>query len=186
MSGCLQFFGQFTQNRVAWRSNCWKTPMVKLFWFLGTILALALVFVLHNYQNLPVNNESFEVMEQKRIAREEEERKREEARKAAELKAKAEAEKAATLLLDTPELKNGHEVYFKKGKCITCHGKKGEGKTSQQAPRLAAQHNWYIYDSLRKFKSGERMNQKMRPYLRSLTDQDFKDVAEYLSKLPPQ
>ena len=157
--------------------------MVKLIWFLGTLVALVLVLTLVNYQNLPISNEKFQERERKRIALEKqrEEQRRLETQKLVEAKVEK-----PVLALDTPELKNGHEVYFKRGKCITCHGKKGEGKTSQQAPKLAGQHNWYIYSSLVKFKTQERINKKMRPFLRSLSDQDFKDVATYLAKLPPQ
>ncbi|MCY4643154.1 MAG: c-type cytochrome [Bacteriovoracales bacterium] len=159
--------------------------MVKLIFFLATLISFALVLTLGRYQNLPVNNETFKAQEKKRMLLEEKKRRKALAAKEAEAKALALAKKP-TLVLDTPELKNGYEVYFKKGKCITCHGKKGEGKTSQKAPKLAAQHDWYIYSSLVKFKKRERVNKKMEPYLRNLTESDFKDVATYLSKLPPQ
>ena len=161
--------------------------MAKLIWFLLTLVLLTLVFSLTNYQDIPIDNERFQVKEQKRIALEEEQRKQaeEEARRLREEAAKAEV-KEPVLVLDTPELQNGHQVYFKKGKCLTCHGRKGEGKSSQQAPKLAGQHDWYLYSSLVKFKSGERVNQKMKPFLRNLSDQDFQDVASYLSLLPPQ
>ena len=161
--------------------------MAKLVWFLVTLASFALVLSLLNFRDIPVDNDRFQVREEKRIAQEEERRKleEEEAGKRAEAAAKAEVKEPA-LVLDTPELQNGHEVYFKKGKCLTCHGRKGEGKSSQQAPKLAAQHDWYIYSSLVSFKSGERVNQKMRPFLRNLSDQDFKDVATYLSQLPSQ
>ena len=159
--------------------------MAKLIWFLATLISLVLVLTLHSYQDLPLDNDTFAVQEQKRVAAEDARHKRVEVKKLAELKALKEAKKPA-LILDSPELKNGYEVYFKKGKCITCHGQKGEGKTSQKAPKVAAQHDWYIYNSLVKFKTKERINKKMDPYLRGLSDQDFKDVAHYLSKLPPQ
>ena len=159
--------------------------MVKLIWFLVTLIAFALILVLNGYQDIPIHNEKFKVQEQKRIAVEEKKRKESQMQRPTELKTKAETPKI-TLVLDTPELKNGYEVYFKRGKCITCHGKKAEGKSSQQAPKLAAQHHWYLYNTLIKFKIGERINKKMQPYLRNLSDQDFKDVAAYLSKLPPQ
>ena len=159
--------------------------MAKLIWFLATLVSFALILVLRNYQGLPIDNEKFAVREHKRLALEKRKREEREAKRQAELKAQEEPQKP-TLVLDTPELKNGHEVYFKRGKCITCHGKKGEGKTSQQAPKLAGQHDWYLYGTLVKFRKRERVNKKMDPYLRNLSDQDFKDVAAYLAKLPPQ
>ena len=84
------------------------------------------------------------------------------------------------LVLDTPELQNGAKAYKA---CIMCHGKQGEGKKSQNAPKLAGQHDWYLYDALVKMKSGERNNPIMNPYLKKLNDQDMKDVSLYLSKL---
>ncbi len=159
--------------------------MAKLIWFVAILLSLGAVMMLGGYKGIPVDNERFAVKEEKRIAAEkmalEEEKKRELER----LKAIEDAKKP-TLVLDTPELKRGHELYHKKAKCITCHGKDGEGKSSQQAPKVAGQHDWYIVSSLQKFQSGERVNPKMMPYLRGLTLQDYKDIAEYLSKLPPK
>ena len=159
--------------------------MAKFIWFLVTLVAFILVLSLGSFRGIPVDNEKFQVKRRRELALEAERKKRvEEARKLLEQGVKEEPE--LVLVLDTPQLKNGHEVYFKKGKCITCHGKKGEGKPSQKAPKLAAQHDWYLYETLIKFKSRERMNKKMEPYLRNLSDQDFRDVATYLSKLPPQ
>lgn len=94
--------------------------------------------------------------------------------------------KLVELVLDTPQLKRGHQVYFKKGKCATCHGKNGEGKKSQKAPRLAKQYDWYVVKQLKDMKSGVRYNAKMNPYLKNLNEQDFEDVAHYLSKLQAQ
>lgn len=90
--------------------------------------------------------------------------------------AQAEAVKA-------PAMDPGKMVYTKKGKCLTCHGSDAMGKASQQAPRLAGQHAWYIFTSLKDFKSGERKNTKMLPYIKKLTEEDFQAVAKYLSGL---
>ena len=79
----------------------------------------------------------------------------------------------------------GEVVYTKKGECITCHGVSGLGDVKEKAPRLAGQHGWYIELQLSKFKSKERVNEKMDPYLEKLTEEDFKDVAAYLSQLRP-
>ena len=159
--------------------------MAKLIWFVALVISLTLVFVLKSYKSLPVDNTNFQT--QVKMEKEAVEKARQEALAAAKaLEEAANSKKEPELVLDTPELQNGHEVYFKKGKCITCHGNKGQGKKSQQAPKLAGQHDWYVYSSLVKVKNGERVVEKMYPYLRSLSDQDFKDVALYLSKLPPQ
>ncbi len=92
--------------------------------------------------------------------------------------------KVVTIPLDTEELKNGHNVFTKIGKCTTCHGMNGEGRKSQQAPKLAGQYDWYLYNQLVNMKSKVRENKKMEPYLKNLSDKEFQDVALYLSKLP--
>lgn len=70
-----------------------------------------------------------------------------------------------------------------KSNCIDCHGGDGMGNKEKQAPRIAGQHDWYILDSLRAFKSGERKNPEMLPYIKNLSDKDFQALAAYLSKL---
>ena len=159
--------------------------MARLIWFLLTLISFVFIFTLYRYQGVPVDRDRFFVRMEKKAAEAKRLQEQMEAKRAAQLKA-LEAKKKPLLVLDTPELQNGYQVYFKKGKCITCHGKKGEGKSSQQAPKLAAQHDWYLYSTLVKFKKRERVNKKMDPYLRRLSNQDFQDVATYLSKLPAQ
>ena len=159
--------------------------MAKLIWFVVLVISLGSVFSLKTFKKLPVNNETLKVQLDKEAAIA---KAKEEAR-LAKIKAMEEAAKApkkVELVLDTPELKNGYDVYHNRGKCITCHGKKGQGNKSQQAPKLAAQHDWYLYSTLVKFKTKVRVNKKMDPYLRSLSDQDFRDVGLYLSKLEAQ
>ena len=74
----------------------------------------------------------------------------------------------------------GAQLY---GTCIQCHGEKGLGNVDQQAPRIAGQHDWYILTQLTNFKSKIRQNEKMYPYIKNLSEQDFKDLASYVSKL---
>ena len=83
--------------------------------------------------------------------------------------------------LTTDALKKGHELF---SKCIVCHGSLGEGKKSQNAPKIGGQYEWYIVAQLKKIKSKERKNPVMDPYIGKLTDQDFSDLGEYISKLP--
>ena len=68
-------------------------------------------------------------------------------------------------------------------RCISCHGSNGEGKESQKAPRIAGQFDWYIYSSLVQFKSKERVNATMYPFIKNLSDQDYQDLAAYVSTL---
>jgi cytochrome c553 len=90
-------------------------------------------------------------------------------------------EKMPEIVLDTPALKNGAEVY---AKCILCHGKYGEGKLSQKAPRIGGQDKEYLEEQILDMQSGARVNQVMMPYVKALTAQDISDVSEYLSKYP--
>lgn len=67
--------------------------------------------------------------------------------------------------------------------CIQCHGDQGHGLPEKNAPRIAGQHDWYILSSLKQFKSGERKNPDMLPYIKGLSEQDFADLAAHVSKL---
>ena len=67
--------------------------------------------------------------------------------------------------------------------CIQCHGEKGEGNPAQKAPRIGGQHSWYIESSIQKFKSGERKNPTMLPFIKNLSDKDVADLAAYVSTL---
>jgi len=75
--------------------------------------------------------------------------------------------------------------------CVACHGEKGEGSKSLNAPRLSQQHDWYIVRQLQNFKAGIRgahakdiYGAQMRPMAQLLaTDEQVNDVAAYLSSI---
>ena len=75
--------------------------------------------------------------------------------------------------------------------CGACHGAKGEGNESLNAPHLAGQHDWYVVRQLQSFKSGMRgANQKdtfgaqMRPMAATLADDAaVNNVAAYIATL---
>lgn len=67
--------------------------------------------------------------------------------------------------------------------CILCHGQNGEGSEVEKGPKLAGQFEWYIYDQLVAFKNGTRKNVRMNPYLEKLNDNDFKNLAAYISSI---
>jgi cytochrome c553 len=85
--------------------------------------------------------------------------------------------------LDAPEFAKGKEIYTKTGQCVVCHGDKGQGNPAQQAPMLAGQHDWYLISSLKKMKSGERVNEKMNPFLAKINEEDFAEVVKYITAL---
>ncbi len=157
--------------------------MTRLTVFLSVLTGFVLILVLNSYKNLPVNNSKFdmnkvalehkahvEAIEKAKLAHESEPMVEEEVK---EIEVKID--------LNTPELVNGNKVY---SKCIACHGKIGEGKTAQKAPHIGGQYDWYIEKQLTDMKSGARINEAMVPTLKGLSDQDIKDVAQYVSKLP--
>jgi cytochrome c553 len=63
--------------------------------------------------------------------------------------------------------------------CVSCHGAAGNS-TIVQNPKLAAQHESYIYKQLINFKGAERNNAIMTPIAKLLTDEDMKNIAAYL------
>lgn len=67
--------------------------------------------------------------------------------------------------------------------CIQCHGADANGNPEKKAPRLSGQHDWYVLKQLQDFKSGVRKNPDMDPYIKSLSEQDFKDLAAYIITL---
>jgi len=75
--------------------------------------------------------------------------------------------------------------------CLACHGAKGEGNKSLNAPRLSNQHDWYIVRQLQLFKSGGRgahakdiYGAQMRPMAMMLaTDEQVNNVAAYIATL---
>lgn len=155
--------------------------MTRLTVFLTILVGLVLVLSLHTFRNIPVVNEkfSFEKVAKEHTAHE---------ALVAELTAPkveevVEEVKPIEIVIDlnTPELVNGNKVY---SKCIACHGKNGEGKASQKAPRIAGQFDWYVEKQLNDMKSGARINELMMPTVKGLSEQDMKDVALYVSKLP--
>ena len=77
--------------------------------------------------------------------------------------------------------------------CVACHGTEAQGNPQLKSPRLAGLQDWYIFESLKKFKSGERgsgtgdvQGKLMQASVQLLKDeQAMKDVAAYLSTLKP-
>lgn len=160
--------------------------MTRLVLFLSFLVAVVLVMSLGSYKSVPVNNKSFSYADVKQHHEDKL------ATIAALEKAHIDAMKKATqeeepveegplVVLDTPQLQSGHDLY---GKCIVCHAKAGQGKKSQNAPAIGGQYDWYIEKQVSAIQAGTRINQVMMPYVRGLSAQDIKDLAAYISKLP--
>jgi cytochrome c553 len=67
--------------------------------------------------------------------------------------------------------------------CIACHGAAGASAIAQN-PKLAGQHEAYIYKQLSNFKGPDRKNPIMTPYALKLSDDEMKNIAAYLDKQP--
>ena len=67
--------------------------------------------------------------------------------------------------------------------CTACHGVDGNS-ISTDWPKLAGQNQKYLYEQLKYFRDGDRMNALMMgvtPYLKTLNDQDLIDIAQFYS-----
>lgn len=159
--------------------------MTRIVMFIIAALMIFGVVKLGSYKELPTQNERFSYEAQKEKYHKKLETLAELERKRLEaLMPKVEeevVEEGPVVVLDTPQLERAHKLY---AKCIACHGKRGEGKKSQKAPRLGGQMAWYIESALVAMKTGERENKVMNPYLKNLSEEDFKDLGVYLSKMP--
>ena len=69
--------------------------------------------------------------------------------------------------------------------CVSCHGTAG-ASTIVLNPKLAGQHEAYVYKQLVNFKGPDRKNPIMTTYASMLTDDEMKNIAAYLDKQPPK
>ena len=68
----------------------------------------------------------------------------------------------------------------KAGACAACHGLDGNS-TDPQYPKLAGQHETYIWRQLKLFKSGERVNPIMQGMAAPLSEQDMRDIGAFFA-----
>ena len=66
----------------------------------------------------------------------------------------------------------------KAGACAACHNLDGNS-TADIYPKLAGQHEQYIWRQLKLYKSGERENAIMLGMSAALTEQDMRDIGAY-------
>jgi cytochrome c553 len=74
--------------------------------------------------------------------------------------------------------------------CAACHGANGEGNEALHAPPLVVPNDWYLMESLRKFKSGVRgstpgdvWGATMRPNTLALDEMGMENVVAYIQTL---
>jgi cytochrome c553 len=68
----------------------------------------------------------------------------------------------------------------KAGTCAACHSADGNSSDAQY-PKLAGQHERYIWRQLKMLKSGERENPIMMGMASALTEQDMRDIGAYFA-----
>ncbi len=68
--------------------------------------------------------------------------------------------------------------------CAACHGADGNTPLAPEYPRLAGQHEDYLYKALRDYKAGTRKNAIMGAQAAGLSAQDMQDLAAYFAGLP--
>ncbi len=64
--------------------------------------------------------------------------------------------------------------------CAACHGADGNSPTAD-FPRLAGQHEDYLLQALRDYKSGKRKNPIMQGQVANLSKADMADLAAWFS-----
>ena len=87
---------------------------------------------------------------------------------------------------DGESLQQGASVYFRY--CESCHGPLGQGELRRMRPRLAGQHYAYLLRQLNDTAAGQRpgMDAEHVRRIQSLTAEERRGVADYLSRLSPE
>jgi cytochrome c553 len=71
--------------------------------------------------------------------------------------------------------------------CSICHGADGRSQIPMY-PKLAGQHQMYLANALKAYKSGDRRSalaSMMVPNVAMLSEQDIEDLAAYYASLAP-
>ncbi len=78
----------------------------------------------------------------------------------------------------------GHALVYT---CGGCHGVKGyrNAYPNYHVPRIGGQNYDYLVNALTEYKKGERAHPTMRAQGESLSDQDIRNIAAYLSSITP-
>ena len=97
--------------------------------------------------------------------------------------APANPEAVPVVAVDTGTVKPGDPKagQAKAGACAACHGVDGNAAIALY-PKLACQHEQYIWRQLKMYKTGERNNAIMLGLAAVLTEQDMRDIGAYFSQ----
>lgn len=71
--------------------------------------------------------------------------------------------------------------------CSGCHGIPGwkNAYPNYHVPKIAGQNYDYLVGALNSYQKGERKHPTMRAQAESMSDQDIRDIATYLSSITP-
>jgi cytochrome c553 len=69
--------------------------------------------------------------------------------------------------------------------CAACHGEQGRSAEEAYAPSIAGKPAGYLYEQLRNFRDGRRLNRVMQPMLAFLADDYLREIAAYYAAQPP-
>jgi cytochrome c553 len=87
-------------------------------------------------------------------------------------------EGAASAKAAKPDLAKGEASYG--AVCAACHGVDGNSGTPTY-PKLSQQHPEYLVKQLQEFKSGKRANAVMKGFASTLSDEDMKNIAYWVT-----
>ena len=92
------------------------------------------------------------------------------------------AEEAKSYAPAKPDLAKGEASF---AACAACHGADGNSAITTN-PKLAHQHPEYLVKQLQEFKSGKRANAVMSGMAATLSEDDMKNVAAWLTTKEPK
>lgn len=69
--------------------------------------------------------------------------------------------------------------------CASCHAPDGNSVVPT-FPKLAGQHEAYLVDALKQYRSGARDNAMMKPLVAALTDTDIANLAAFFATQKPK
>ncbi|MBO9664413.1 c-type cytochrome [Dokdonella sp.] len=71
--------------------------------------------------------------------------------------------------------------------CVACHGKSGEGvRGAEYYPHLAGKPAGYLFEQLKGFRDGRRVNPQMAWLVQFADDTWLREIADYYAALPPR
>jgi cytochrome c553 len=88
------------------------------------------------------------------------------------------AGEAAPAKVAKPDLVKGEATYT--AVCVACHAADGNSAIAAN-PKLAQQHPEYLVKQLQEFKSGKRNNAVMKGFASTLSDEDMKNIAYWVT-----